>query len=85
MAKSALERWQHFHLGWVEAYPPDTPIKVGQVVAILARNLGIWWLNACRIVYVVEEEGLVKRFGQEYEEYRRNVPRWIPRLKAWNV
>ena len=32
-AKSALERWEHFNLGWVEAYPADTPIKVGQVVA----------------------------------------------------
>jgi protein-S-isoprenylcysteine O-methyltransferase Ste14 len=30
-----------------------------------------------------EEPGLVKRFGEEYEVYRRNVPRWIPRLKAW--
>lgn len=30
-----------------------------------------------------EEPGLVKRFGQEYEEYRDNVPRWIPRLTPW--
>ena len=30
-----------------------------------------------------EEPGLVKRFGEEYEAYRRNVPRWIPRLKPW--
>lgn len=30
-----------------------------------------------------EEPGLVKRFGEEYEVYRRNVPRWIPRLKPW--
>jgi uncharacterized protein (UPF0548 family) len=25
-----------------------------------------WWLNACRIVYVVDEEGPVKRFGFAY-------------------
>ena len=31
----------------------------------------------------VEEPGLVKRFGEEYEEYRRNVPRWLPRVKGW--
>src|SRR5205823_6464771 len=50
-AQAALERWEQFRLGWVEAWPPDTPIKVGQVVAVLARIFGIWLLNACRIVY----------------------------------
>ena len=28
---------------------------------------------------VYEEPGLVRRFGDEYREYRRRVPRWIPR------
>jgi uncharacterized protein (UPF0548 family) len=65
-AKAALERWEHFRLGWVETCPPDTPIKVGNVVGVLARNLGIWWLNACRIVYVVDEDGPLKRFGFAY-------------------
>lgn len=27
----------------------------------------------------VEEPGLERRFGEEYREYRRAVPRWIPR------
>jgi uncharacterized protein (UPF0548 family) len=65
-AKAALERWQQFHLGWLEASPEDTPIKKGQVVAILARSIGLWWLNACRIVIVVDEDGPVKRFGFAY-------------------
>jgi uncharacterized protein (UPF0548 family) len=65
-AKSALERWQQFRLGWLEAVPDDTPIKEGQVVGILARSLGIWWLNACRIVVVIDEDGPVKRFGFAY-------------------
>ena len=30
-----------------------------------------------------EEPGLAKRFGDDYLIYKRNVPRWIPRLKAW--
>jgi uncharacterized protein (UPF0548 family) len=64
--KAALERWQQFRLGWLEATPDHTPIKAGQVVAILARSIGLWWLNACRIVAVVEEEGPVKRFGFAY-------------------
>ena len=65
-AKDALERWQQFRLGWLEASPEDTPIKEGQVVAILARSLGLWWLNACRIVAVVNEDGPVRRFGFAY-------------------
>lgn len=64
--KAALERWDHFRLGWVEACPSNTPIKVGQVVGILARNVGLWWLNACRIVYVVDEDVPVMRFGFAY-------------------
>ncbi len=30
-----------------------------------------------------EEPELVKRFGDEYIEYRQNVPGWLPRLKPW--
>jgi len=65
-AKAALERWQQLRLGWLEAIPENTPIKEGQVVAILARSLGLWWLNACRIVAVVDEDGPVERFGFAY-------------------
>jgi protein-S-isoprenylcysteine O-methyltransferase Ste14 len=31
-----------------------------------------------------EEPGLHKRFGAEYAEYSRNVPRWIPRRTPWS-
>jgi protein-S-isoprenylcysteine O-methyltransferase Ste14 len=30
-----------------------------------------------------EEPGLERRFGDEYRDYARNVPRWIPRLRPW--
>jgi protein-S-isoprenylcysteine O-methyltransferase Ste14 len=30
-----------------------------------------------------EERGLERRFGEAYREYKRNVPRWIPRLTPW--
>jgi uncharacterized protein (UPF0548 family) len=65
-AKAALERWEHFRLGWVEAWPPEVPIQPGQVVAVIARLFGLWWLNASRIVYIVDEQGPVKRFGFAY-------------------
>jgi uncharacterized protein (UPF0548 family) len=64
--KAALLHWQHFRLGWVEAWPPDTPIQTGQGVAVIARLFGLWWLNACRIVYTIDEAGPIKRFGFAY-------------------
>lgn len=30
-----------------------------------------------------EEPDLVKRFGQEYLEYKNHVPRWLPRWSPW--
>lgn len=65
-AKASLENWKQFNLGWLEAWPPDTPIKPGEVVAVLARAVGFWWTNACRIVYVVDEAGPIKKFGFAY-------------------
>jgi protein-S-isoprenylcysteine O-methyltransferase Ste14 len=32
---------------------------------------------------IYEEPNLEKKFGDEYREYKRNVPRWIPRLKPY--
>jgi hypothetical protein len=37
----------------------------------------------CAAATGVEEPHLHKRFGADYDEYRRNVPRWIPRITAW--
>jgi uncharacterized protein (UPF0548 family) len=65
-AKAALGRWQQFRLGWVEAWPPETPIRAGVVVAVVAHEIGLWWLNACRIAYVVDEAGPVSRYGFAY-------------------
>lgn len=65
-AKAALRRWDQFRLGWLEAGPKETPVKQGEVVAVVAYVIGLWWLNACRIVSVVDESGPVSRFGFTY-------------------
>ena len=65
-AQAALRRWEQFRLGWVETWPPETPTQAGQVVAVIARLFGLWWLNACRVVYVVDEGGAVQRYGFAY-------------------
>ena len=34
---------------------------------------------------LVEERSLEKRFGNQYSEYKDQVPRWIPRLSPWSL
>ena len=65
-ASAALRRWDHFKLGWVDVWSPETPIEAGEVVAVMGRALGLWWLNCCRIVYVVNETGPIRKFGFAY-------------------
>ncbi len=51
-----------------------------------------WWAIAIAVAVILgvhlfvlfyEEPTLGKMFGADYEEYRRNVHRWLPRLHAW--
>ncbi len=66
-ACAALRNWEQFRLGWVETWPPDAPLKEGEVVAVMGRAMGLWWLNACRVVYVVDETTpAARRFGFAY-------------------
>ncbi|HEY8866702.1 MAG TPA: isoprenylcysteine carboxylmethyltransferase family protein [Solirubrobacteraceae bacterium] len=51
--------------------------------AILILFAGFAIVNAIYIP-LVEEPGLVRRFGGDYEEYRRAVRRWIPRRRPWS-
>ncbi|MEO6037944.1 MAG: DUF1990 domain-containing protein [Saprospiraceae bacterium] len=62
-AKAAVRQWQMFPGGWAFIRPADTPIRPGEVVAMVARVIGIWWLNSCRIVYVLDDD---RRFGFAY-------------------
>jgi uncharacterized protein (UPF0548 family) len=40
-ASAALQRWEQFRLGWVEAWSPSNSIRSGQVVAVMARVMGL--------------------------------------------
>jgi protein-S-isoprenylcysteine O-methyltransferase Ste14 len=44
---------------------------------------GLFFLGNAIYFPLVEEPGLVRRFGADYERYRANVPRWLPRLTPW--
>ncbi|MDB4731304.1 DUF1990 domain-containing protein [bacterium] len=65
-AKLALHHWEHFQLGWITPYYFETTISEDKVVGVLAKTYGLWFLNACRIVYLVEEEGPTHRSGFAY-------------------
>jgi protein-S-isoprenylcysteine O-methyltransferase Ste14 len=62
-------------------------VLTGESIAILSFNIFIWTViffiinNILFVLY--EEPNLEKRFGNEYREYKNNVPRWIPRLKPF--
>ena len=65
-ARVALLQWRQFHTGWTTLYPSHAPIEPGQTVAVLARTAPLWSLNSCRIVYAIDEQGPVTRFGFGY-------------------
>jgi uncharacterized protein (UPF0548 family) len=65
-ATAAVRAWRMFALGWVELHPEGAPIAPGTTVAILAHHYGFWSLHAARVVYLVEEEGPLARFGFAY-------------------
>lgn len=51
-------------------------------VPLLLWSAAVFAVNAVYFPFV-EEPGLTKRFGAEYDTYRANVPRWLPRLRPW--
>ena len=62
-------------------------ILLGEAALFASPALLSWFVAAAAvdIVYIPlsEERGLERRFGDDYLAYKRNVPRWIPRLKPW--
>jgi protein-S-isoprenylcysteine O-methyltransferase Ste14 len=72
------------------------PLYVGNIlmyggIGIMAGALNPWLVIAAASYFIfqywmivsLEEEFLEKEFGESYDEYRRNVPRFIPRPNAW--
>jgi protein-S-isoprenylcysteine O-methyltransferase Ste14 len=72
------------------------PIYIAVVAVIFGQALlfGDWrllwygallWLSFHVFVVIYEEPTLKQTFGTEYESFRTNVPRWIPRLTPWRA
>jgi protein-S-isoprenylcysteine O-methyltransferase Ste14 len=72
------------------------PIYIAVVAVILGQALlfgdrrllwygALLWLFFHVWVVMIEEPTLKQTFGAEYENFRTNVPRWIPRLAPWRA
>jgi protein-S-isoprenylcysteine O-methyltransferase Ste14 len=48
----------------------------------LLQYTGAWFIVVCLIVLGYEEPALRRRFGDQYEQYCRAVPRWLPTRPA---
>src|SRR5713101_2313588 len=51
-------------------------------VAVLGYGILVWF-GFHLFVVGYEERALQRSFGAEYDAFRANVPRWIPRLSPW--
>jgi protein-S-isoprenylcysteine O-methyltransferase Ste14 len=71
------------------------PIYLGTLVIIVGEALllgqlsllvyaAVVWLIVAAFVRRYEEPTLARRFGADYEAYRRAVPVWRPRLHPWS-
>jgi protein-S-isoprenylcysteine O-methyltransferase Ste14 len=69
-------------------YVAVTATIVGQA-ALLGRPAlllyaALFMAAVATFVYVYEQPTLSARFGADYEEYKRNVRAWWPRLRPWS-
>ena len=74
-AVAALRDCRQFDLGWVKLVPSGVALEVGATVAVKARAFGSWSLSAARVVYLIDEDGLISRFGFAYGTLRDHVER----------
>jgi len=62
-------------------------LLIGQAFFWVSWAVGIWaglFIVINHVYFIFSEEpGLEKRFGEPYRIYKKNVPRWVPRLRPW--
>jgi protein-S-isoprenylcysteine O-methyltransferase Ste14 len=70
------------------------PLYLGSFILGVGFTIaaGVWWLALIFIalylgIYLpvmrVEEDDISRIFGPEFDEYRRDVPLFVPRLRVW--
>lgn len=68
-----------FAMGWVGLWIVFGHADPALIIAAAAVALGIHLF-----VLLYEEPTLRRKFGSDYEDYCRNVPRWWPRVRGWS-
>jgi protein-S-isoprenylcysteine O-methyltransferase Ste14 len=68
-----------FAAGWIGLWVIFGHANARLIAAVIAVALGVYLF-----VVFYEEPTLRGKFGAEYDEYRRNVGRWWPRLRGWD-
>ena len=74
-AVGALKQWRQFDLGWVSIATPGVKLEKDAIVAVKARAFGTWSLNACRVVYLIDEQVPGRRSGFAYGTLTDHVER----------
>jgi uncharacterized protein (UPF0548 family) len=62
-AKNAILDWGMFPEGWTQLFPRPVTLYPGAQVVVMFRLMGMWWVNTCRVVYIVNEADV---FGFAY-------------------
>jgi protein-S-isoprenylcysteine O-methyltransferase Ste14 len=52
---------------------------------VLLAYAALFMAAVAAFVHLYEEPTLTRRFGEEYQAYRRAVPAWLPRLHPWRA
>jgi len=66
-AASAVRDWKNFSMGWITLHPAVPAIVENADLIVCAHHAMIWSINACRIIYVIDEHDREsKRFGFGY-------------------
>jgi uncharacterized protein (UPF0548 family) len=69
-AIGALLSWQLLAVAGLELFPKDPPMQPQTTVALLSRHFGLWSLDFCRVIYVLEAQGedggAIERTGFAY-------------------
>lgn len=81
-AVAAVRGWQMFDIPWVRLYWPNAPMQVGTDVAVSVHHFGFYSLNACRIVYIIDEDGSTKRFGFAYGTFMGACGKWRGAIRS---
>jgi len=68
-AGTAVREWRMSSLGWTSIHPHGAPTTVGTDVAVPVHHFGFWSVNACRVLYEIDEASDangVRRVGFAY-------------------